>query len=420
MPSLIPKEPKKPREIKAPQSIVHIAHTPSLRQYKLWLLLLEEANAQRLAGVQPDAKGFYRVPKSTIDEGIGYEDKKTYLKDELERLRREPIIMSYLEKGGEAVQHGMGFLSEWKVYSKTIAIKFPSMVDDAMRGLEQPRAMFQLINWEIFNQFTGKYEAIIYKLCRDYVGKGSTPYMTVQEFRDYVGLKKGEYPTFKRLNEFVLKGPVDRINKAPFTDITVNAILYKDGRIVSGLRFNIQRKHQTSLPIEDIEESPAFQFAKVAISPTKQTEYLALRDPKEIEACIARGNQYGEGLASKGKKPDYGAIYAKAIAEGWHTDYQEKQAQADAEALAKTTRRREEAKRQSEEDARLEAERADRERLLAKFDALPMKQKKLIAREATNGNQIAMARLAKDGFDSAVVRMAIVRLLRSQESQKSD
>jgi hypothetical protein len=415
MQSLTPKEQKKSRSVKAPQSIVHIAHTPTLRQYKLWILLLDDANNQRLAGVEPDAKGFYRVQKSMIDEAIGYEDKKTYLEHELEKLRREPIVLSYLEKGGEAVKHGMGFVSEWKVYSKTIAVKFPSMVEEAMRGLEQPRAMFQLINWEIFNKFTGKYEAIIYKLCRDYVGKGATPYMTIEEFREYAGLKEGEYPTFKRLSEYVLKNPIDRINSSVFSDIEVSMNTIRQGRFVVGLRFNVKRKYQTSLPIEDIEENPAFQFAKVAISPTMQTEYLALRDPKEIEACIARGNEYGEDLSKKGKKPDYGAIYAKAIKQGWHTDWREKQAQSNTEELVKKAKRQEETKRHDDEEAKLQAERAERERLLAEFDALPVQEKNQIAIEATKGDKIATAQLTKGGYESSIVRMAIARRLRERK-----
>lgn len=418
MTSLVPKEPKKPKEIKAPQSIVHIAHTPTLRQYKLWILLLDDANNQRLAGVEPDAKGFYRVQKSLIDEAIGYEDKKTYLESELEKLRREPIVLSYLEKGGEAVKHGMGFVSEWKVYSKTVAVKFPSIVEDAMRGLEQQRAMFQLINWEIFNQYTGKYEAIIYKLCRDYVGKGATPYMTLEEFRQYMGLRSNEYAEFKILNREVIKNPLDRINNAPFSDITVSVNTIRQGRFVVGLRFNVKRKYQTSLPIEDFAENPAFQFAKVAISPTMQTEYLALRDPKEIEACIARGNEYGEDLSKKGKKPDYGAIYAKAIKQGWHTDWQEKQAQSNTVELVKKAKRQEEAKRHGDEEAKLRAERAERERLLAEFDALSEKDQKQIAIEAINGDKIAAEQFAKMGYQSSIVRMAIVRLLRGRSITK--
>jgi hypothetical protein len=39
-----------------------------------------------------------------------------------------------------------------------------------MRGLDLPKAMFSLISWDIFNHFTGKHEAIIYKLCKDYIG----------------------------------------------------------------------------------------------------------------------------------------------------------------------------------------------------------------------------------------------------------
>jgi len=52
------------RSLKAPQSVIHIKHHISLRQYKYWILSLDsfrEAYQQNLA---PDADGFYQYPSS--------------------------------------------------------------------------------------------------------------------------------------------------------------------------------------------------------------------------------------------------------------------------------------------------------------------------------------------------------------------
>ena len=183
---------------------------------------------------------------------IGYETTKADIRRDLIALRKEDIIISILEKGGEKAEEGMGFISRWRLTSKTISIELPPFLKNVMKGLDQPRAMFQLLNWQIFNHFSGKYEAIIYKLCRDYVGAKNTPYMTVNEFREYMGLKNGEHEEFKNLSRRVIEMPVKRINESDVSDITVEVAYKKSGRKVLGLYFSVKKKHQTSIPFPEL------------------------------------------------------------------------------------------------------------------------------------------------------------------------
>ncbi|MBK9952943.1 MAG: replication initiation protein [Candidatus Competibacteraceae bacterium] len=165
-------------------------------------------------------------------EYLGYEPVKDELKIDFEGLRKEPILINYLEKDGTPVMHGMGFISEWKISSKTVRFRIPSFLEDVMKGLDEPKAIFQLLNWQIFNHFSGKYEAIIYKLCRDYSGVKRTPYMTLQEFRDYIGIKPKEYSEFMRLNQFVISGSCKKINQSDVSDIKVYPEFKREGRKV--------------------------------------------------------------------------------------------------------------------------------------------------------------------------------------------
>lgn len=350
---------------------MHIKHTITLRQYKIWIILLQKFRDFSIAGEKPDEKGFYKIPKSEIQELIGYEPVKEELKADFEKLRREPIIINYLEKDGTPTTHGMGFVSEWKVSTKTIRFRIPSLLEDVMNGLDQPKAIFQLLNWEIFNHFTGKYEAIIYKLCRDYVGVKNTPYMTVQEFREYMGIKDGEHTEFKKLNQRVIEEPVRKINASSLSDIEVKIHPKTEGRKVMGLYFSVSKKNQTTIPFPELEQNPAFKFSKIHIESTQQVEYLALRNPEEIELCIERANEYGEEQTGKGKPPNYGAIYRKAITEGWHVSYASKKAVQEAvDAEKRQATDRKEAEKQ-EEDGKAEATRKWVESTLARFDALP-------------------------------------------------
>jgi len=362
-------------EIKTPQAIVHVKHTITLRQYKLWIILLQRYRDAFEANEEPDKHGFLRISKSELTDFLGYEPVKEELKNDFEKLRREPIIVNYLEKDGTAVMHGMGFLSEWKVSTKAIRFKVPSLLQEVMQGLDQPRAIFQLINWDIFNHFTGKYEAVIYKLCRDYVGVKKTPYMTVQEFREYMGLKDGEHAEFKALNRRVIDMPLSRINESNLSDITADVVFKRDGRKVLGLYFLVERKKQQSIPFPELEENPAFKFAKITIQASTQAEYLALRSPEEITLCIERANEYGEELSKKGKDaPNYGGLYRKAITEGWHTAMIEKTIQKEAKEKQIQQKKQAEELKAKSENFKAEEEEKRKLDLLSEFHSLDEKE----------------------------------------------
>jgi plasmid replication initiation protein len=192
-----------------------------------------------------------------------------------------------------------------------------------MKGLDSANDIFHLLNWQIFNHFNGKYEAIVYKLCKDYIGVCRTPYMTVFEFRDYIGLNESEYTEFKELNRWTISLPIKNINESPVSDIIVTAEFERKGRKVEGLYFTVKPKHQAALPPAEPESSLAFALAKVTITPQEQEDYLKLLSIEQIQHCIERANEYGEDLEKKGKKVHYRAVYKSAITENWGEQHQQ-------------------------------------------------------------------------------------------------
>lgn len=340
---------KQDKNLKTPQSLIHIKHRISLQQYKYWILLLQELKEQMTAGVEPDEEGFYLMSMDKLAEFIGYTQKKSIIWQDLLALKNETIAFNVLNKDGEQEKYGAGFISEWKVSNYYIRFKFPSFLVNVMKGMENERSIFSMLNWSIFNHFSGKYEAIIYKLCKDYIGVGRTPNMGVDDFRAYLGLKDGEYKEFKDLNKWVISKSVNLINNDELCDILVTPNFYREGRKVLGLFFKIDHKKQTQLPFLPLEDNNAFELAKMPIAPAIQNEYLSIRSADEIKLCIKRANDYGEEQ-DKLKKPvkNWGALYRKAIEKGWHIDEMYKQAQKE--------------KRQAEKRTRLEAEKkTDRE-----------------------------------------------------------
>jgi hypothetical protein len=390
-------------ELKTPQCIIHIKHRITIRQYKYWILLLLEMREQMLAGIRPDEQGFYTVYREKISGMIGYDQNKKELWDDLLALKNETIAFNTLNKDGEKERYGAGFISEWKITNSLIRFKFPSFLEEVMMGFKHPRAIFQMLNWNVFNSFSGKYEAILYKLCKDYIGVGRTPYISVTEFRDYMGMRTGEYTQFKELNKWVITRSVKAINESEISDILVFPELKKEGRNVVGLHFRAEYKKQekdvVKIPFFEPDEKSPFRLAKAPIAPRTQAEYLETRTGDEIMLCIERANEYGEQQEKAGKPVKYGALYRKAISEGWHEE-KARQKEKEAEAATKkveTQQREAEAKRAEAEKS--ERKKAEMELSIQWFEALPESEKKAIEGEfLAESNPIDIGGFKKRGY----------------------
>jgi uncharacterized FlaG/YvyC family protein len=403
----------KPPAIKTPQSLIHIKHRISLLQYKYWILLLKELKVQFDGGLAPDELGFRYVSMQSIADSLGYLPNKVDIVKDLTALTKESLLCNVLEKDGEQAKYIATFLSEAKVTSSRISFKFPSMLEGVIRGLEEPKAIFQQLNWDIFNHFSGKYEAIIYKLCRDYVGVSRTPYMTVEEFRDYMGLKPTEYTEFKELNRNVIATPCKRINDSDLSDISVEVELEKEKRFVVGIRFLVNKKNQASIPFPEFEPNPAFRFSKIHIESNTQAQYLALRAPDEIQLCIERANEYAEAQEKAGKATNLGAVYRKAIEEGWHVQHAVKKQKKAAIEHAKIQVVREVKEKQSEEAQELQKSREHTDALIVRFNALSDEKKTSLRAEyrATLTSAVMLKVFDKDGETAVIHRVAFARLV---------
>ncbi len=271
--------------------------------------------------------------------------------------------------------------------------------------------MFAQINWEIFNHFTGKYEAIIYKLCKDYIGVPHTPKMSIEHFREYMGIKPMEYPDFKKLNVRVISKPVQCINDSELSDITVKPHFFKDdgGRKVTGLHFKIAHKKQTQLPLSPLDESSPFRFAKTPISLVLQEKYLALpRTGAQIELCIERANEYSEQQEKQGKTVNYQALYAAAISEGWHEGYASAKAKREQKQLAKETERKQAAEADLNADKKARRLAEENALALSQYEALDEFDKHTLESDfLSQASELDLRLFRKQGRDAAVFKIFV-------------
>jgi hypothetical protein len=397
--------------LKTPQELVHIKHKITLLQYKYWVLMVRAFREAYERGERFESdKEYCYLSTSQLQDYLGYAPKTADIEHDLEAIRREPIIFNVLEKNGEKAKSGRGFISEWKVTSNRIGVIFPSVIREAIENLGDKGSLFHLLNWQAFNSFTGKYEAILYKLCKDFVGVGGPKPMSVEEFRAYMGIKDSEYPDFKRLNQWVISGPIKRINTSELSDIEIAARFEREKRKVVSIKFLVKSKRQTMM---DFGENAAFRFARESIEHALQKQYLALRSPDEIELCIDRANEYGEKEEKTGKSVNYGGLYRKAITEGWHTQHAEKKARKKSVAVEMQKKAEE---KQQEKTAKEEALREATAKNIAeldKFDAMPEDIKRRIREEYLKSVELPALRRAfeKEGERHPIHRSVFVQFL---------
>lgn len=382
-----PQETKKAKDLKTPQSLIHLDHTMTLVQYKYWVLFLHDVKRQILQGVEPDEKGYYYISMKEVNAlmGLSATQRKSIIFDDLKALKNITVSYNVLEKDGTKAKIGHGLIYDWYVSNNRIGYILPKTFVDTMLQMDtDKKSIFHLLNWQIFNSFSGKYEAIIYKLCKDYIGVGITHKFTIDEFRKYLGLGENEYTEFKILNHWTIQKPIKIINESEISDITISVKFEKQGRKVVGVQFLVELK-QKALPFNEKNPHIAFAGAKIPLSTEQQQAYLEKYNNEQIEAIIERANEYAQKLADDGKKVNFGAVYNKAFVEGWGLETLEAKKRAEAEAEAKRLEAK--AKKEAEKKAKAEAEakeRAEKERIdkaIKIFEGLPADEQEKILDE---------------------------------------
>ena len=80
--------------------------------------------------------------------------------------------------------------------------------------LYNPR-IYTKLNLRLQNRFTSRYALILWEICFDYFDtartQGETPFIPLDTFKELMGIALDDYPTFKTLNQRVIKPAIREI-----------------------------------------------------------------------------------------------------------------------------------------------------------------------------------------------------------------
>jgi Initiator Replication protein len=392
--------------LKTPQELIHIQHRITLRQYKYWILMLRAYREAYETGQMANDDGYYLLPLTALAERMGYRPSNAELRADLEAIRKEPIIYNALCKDGTPAMRGAGFISTWQITQGHIGFSLPEMLCRCVEQLDDRDSIFHLLNWSVFSTFSGKHEANLYKLCKDYVGVRRTPTLTIQSFRDYMGISEREYPEFKALNRYVIADPIKRINESAASDISIEVSYQRAFRKVAALQFLVQPKHQFSLSWGD---DPAFVAARALIPVSQQRDYLQLRSAEAIKRSIDGANVYIDELTKQGKPiRNAGGIYRKAILEDWGAQRvtNESAIKAQAEKTIQETIVR--TKTIDDQQRAFEQNRAADSERWGRFMAMNESTRQTVIEVVVGDKKLLRRQLNEFGLDSAILRKVIL------------
>ena len=172
--------------------------------------------------------------------GMGKENH-TYLKNELKVLNRTQVIYNILGKNKRSQESGaFTLVSEFKYKQGIITYSFPSHIEEMILN---PK-MFGKINLIVIKSLRSRYSIALYELAEDYLNV-QIPKMTIEQFRELMGIQEHQYAKFATLKKNVIDIAVDEINDRENIGFNISYELETKGRKTTHIKFIVHKKENT-------------------------------------------------------------------------------------------------------------------------------------------------------------------------------
>ena len=231
---------------------IQIQSKISLLQRRAWNVLL--ANAYNELPNQE----IHRVSMVELAAKLGFDSKnEDYLKEVLRELRFCEVEWNLLNKDNKQIWGVAGLLASVEIEDGICTYAFAPHL---RLKLYNPR-VYAKLNLRLQNRFKSQYALVLWEICFDYFDtdrdQGETTFISLETFRELLGIESDEYPAFSIFNRAVIKPAINEINKE--TDYHIEVEQKRLKRRVSELKFRITKVKQ--IPIQeslfpDIENLP--------------------------------------------------------------------------------------------------------------------------------------------------------------------
>ena len=172
--------------------------------------------------------------------GIG-DQNYSRLKNELEVLNRTQIRYNILKKNRKSkISGAFTLISEFEYERGVISYSFPHKI----RNMILNPKMFGKINLVVIKSLRSRYSIALYELAEDYLN-AQIPKMTIEDFRDLMGLEEEQYYKFSMFKKYVIDVAINEINDRENINFTITYELEKLGQKITHIKFIIHKKENT-------------------------------------------------------------------------------------------------------------------------------------------------------------------------------
>ena len=221
---------------------IQIQSKMTLLQRRAWNVLLANAYDEL-----PNTD-IYQVSVAELAAKLGFNSKnESYLEEILEALVDYKVKWNLLDKDKEEEWGVAVLLASANIKDGICTYGFAPHL---RQKLHNPR-IYAKLNLHLQNRFKSQYALVLWEVCFDYFdadrGQGETPFISIQTFKELLGLGKDDYPVFSEFNRSVIKSAIKEIND--LTNYHVEVINKRLGRKIAELKFRITRVKQ--VPIQE-------------------------------------------------------------------------------------------------------------------------------------------------------------------------
>lgn len=308
--------------------------------------------------------------------------------------------------GSASLFSAIVFRSDGRIY-----FEIPELTKKMLMDEEK----FALINMQVHADFESLYAYILYEHCLLYVVDGETPIWSIETWKEFLEIDEDQttYHEFKFFNNKVIKFAVNEVNK--IGDIIIEPVYHKNGRVITHISFNVEKKPQALLNFFTINQSLELEQKIVDYGVTEKVAQKLLRE-YDRERII--GNmEYVEKQFGLGKVSDPAAFLVKAITD----DYRPKDSplvkkvkeQQEADAAKKVAATREKEKVVAERNSQF-AEETDRAQNY--YDNLHENEKtdllESFSHHLANTNSIIFNQYKTSGLKSKTAKTSLIAFVK--------
>ena len=273
-------------------------------QRRAWNVLLANAYDEL-----PTAE-VHRVNVTELAKKLGFNSKKLdYLKETLEALVDCKVKWNLLNKDNQEKWGVASLLSEVEIENGICTYAFTPYL---RYKLYNPR-IYARLNLQMQDRFTSRYALILWEVCFDYFDiarkAGETPFISLETFKELIGLDKGEYPVFKFFNRDVIKPAIKEINE--LTGYFVEVEHRRLGRKIGELKFRITKRKQLSsdVPAQKTVFADTYDLPEIA----RELVEAGVSRKEALQIAAQEWEVVDASALLETEKPDFAVYVAEKI-----------------------------------------------------------------------------------------------------------